>query len=201
LHRSKSVARQPGARRVRLRTTTPRGGHMGNWRTVRIVGTCNAEDVPALQREITAYLRARNRPVEEWGHIGPLSHGGGICGVPDWAAPRIAAHGNLFERDYTPEDVAHDLEHLATVAPSLAARVHCGGDYEDTACVATVTLVAGEAAVGPPLVEDVGGFEDGELAARTIVAIAKAHQPAPSGAASAGVLHWGRQDGRAEGSA
>lgn len=121
---------------------------MGNWRTVHIVGTCDETDVPALRKAITL------TPGFERFHC--LLGGLGLMALPIWAESKIDAIGNVAERDYEPEDVRKELEALSVVAPSLAVKVHCGADYEDQKCIATVTLAAGKASVGEPEVEAVG---------------------------------------------
>ena len=119
---------------------------MGNWRTVQIEGTCDAADVPALKE----YL-AVDFSDPRWG---PL-HNGGMGGLPNWAAEKIEACGNLGERDYTVENVRDELLKMSGVAPSLFARIHCGGDNESTTCVATVTISRGYAVTHEPKVEEV----------------------------------------------
>lgn len=91
---------------------------------------------------------------------------GGICGLPNWAAEQIDVVGNLAERNYGPDAVAAALTTLKTVAPSLRVKVHCGGDYEDPDCVATVTL-ADTASVGPPEVTYVGAISHRQLLENT----------------------------------
>jgi hypothetical protein len=116
---------------------------MGNWRRVEIIGTCSPADVEPLRRALTY-----DQNTLDGFHC---LVNGGLCGLPNWAAERIHAVGNLAERDYSPGDVAFQLIALGQVAPSLAVRVHCGADYEKEECIATVTLVAGTAVVGPGL--------------------------------------------------
>ena len=150
---------------------------MGNWRTVRIIGTCNADEVAPLREELMSYERIRRLPVSQWGdfHCGPLTISNGIMGLGDWTGERIDAHGNLFERDYSVEEVAWQLTELAKVAPSLAVKVHCGGDYEDTRCVATITLQDGAATIGEPEVKDVGDLVgDGDFSERVMRALLNA---------------------------
>lgn len=128
---------------------------MGNWRTVRVVGTCDPRQVRALSQRVNVGL--------DYSNFGPLSNAGGICGLGAWPAPEIDRVGNLAERDYSPDAVADHLRELADVAPSLAVRVHCGGDYEDAGCVATVTLADGVVTVGPPEVTDVGSVSAAQM--------------------------------------
>lgn len=118
-------------------------------------GTCEEKDVPNL---LTAV---------EYRHTNDDFHcllgGVGLLGLPVWAATQIDAVGNLAERDYGPEDVAKALETIAKTVPSLRVAVHCGGDYEDTACIATVVLNDGKATVEAPQVADVGEVSQAQI--------------------------------------
>lgn len=113
---------------------------MGNWRTVAIVGTCDHAEVEALRAACRGYA------------IGPLAVHGipSIFGIDDWPAAEMMVVGNCSERDYSVESIARDLRALVQSAPSLRIKVHCGGEYEDKTCVATVTVEGGEVTVGPP---------------------------------------------------
>jgi hypothetical protein len=53
---------------------------MGNWRTVTIVGECAEAETGALRN----YLKAGYGD-DRWGCL----HGGGICGLPNWAGHLI----------------------------------------------------------------------------------------------------------------
>lgn len=134
---------------------------MGNWRTVQIVGGMLAEEVDALRAELNQNFRfdldnpahlAQNKK------FGPLSCTGGLCGIGSWPDTSINVVGNLAERDFSEHDVAEHLATLAKVAPSLGVLVHCGGDYEDEKCVATVVLFEGIAVVRPPDIERIGAI-------------------------------------------
>lgn len=138
---------------------------MGNWRTVTIEGTCPAGEVAALRDALD--LTDIMREGVEWL---PLCFGGGIGGLGDWAAETISAGGNLFERDYSVEDVADHLRKLHAVAPGLRVKVHCGDDWEATNCIATVTL-DGAATIGPAEVASVAGVSDEEAQARLMKAL------------------------------
>lgn len=128
---------------------------MGNWRTVHIIGTCHADDVPRLQAALT--------PAPDYSNFHCLLGGVGLFGLPNWADEQIDATGNLAERGYDPEDVQRQLVKLGAIAPSLTVIVHCGGDYEDTTCVASVVLENGSAEVKPPLIADVGAISDDQI--------------------------------------
>lgn len=136
---------------------------MGNWRTVRIVGTCAASDLSALRRVVS--------DEDNFHCLG--YYGVSLMGIGNWPAQSMDAVGNLAERDYSVEDVRTTLEELAKAAPTLALRVHCGGELEDTACIATVTLVGGVAVIGPPLIEDVGKVTPEEIRARMMRALGR----------------------------
>lgn len=131
---------------------------MGNWQRVKIIGTCAAAEVPALQQRLD--LRDLRSNLD---NFGPLSHVGGLCGLPLWAAEQIEAVGNLAERDYDAEAVGRHLGTLAAVAPSLAVKVHVGGDYESATCVATVQLANGEVTVLPPEVATIEEIDQGQI--------------------------------------
>lgn len=105
------------------------------------MGTCDLTEVDALSQALALDWE------RDW-HC--LMSGSGLCGLPNWASETINAIGNLIERNYTVDDVAEALKRLAGVAPSLAVKVHCGGDWESLDCVATVTLVDNEVTVGSP---------------------------------------------------
>jgi len=137
---------------------------MGNWRTVNLRGTLSAEDVEAARD----HLRVK----AGWSNFGPLSFGlGGICGLGDWVRQSINSDGNLAERDYSVESVADQLREVVAVAPSLALKVHCGGDYEGVSCIATVTVADGEVSVGDPEVDVVNPISEDAIKGRLFGAI------------------------------
>jgi hypothetical protein len=127
---------------------------MGNWRTVEIVGHICAADAPAA--------RAFVEIGEDWsgGRFHCLCYTGpSLCGLDRWLPAQggdIDAMGNLSERNYDVDDVAETLRKLVEIAPSLEVKVHCGGDWEDENCIATVTVHDGEVTIGAPEVEKVG---------------------------------------------
>jgi hypothetical protein len=141
---------------------------MGNWQRVKIIGTCAAAEVPALQQRLD--LRDLSGDLS---HFGPLSAAGGLCGLPLWAAEQIEAVGNMAERDYDAAAVGRHLRALAAVAPSLAVKVHVGGDYESDTCVATVQLADGEVAVLPPEVATIEEISEGQIQQALIGALTK----------------------------
>lgn len=131
---------------------------MGDWMTVRIVGTCNKNDLPKLKMAV-------DWDGGDFDNFHCLSHAGGLAGLPMWAQETIDAVGNCAERDYTPQSVAETLREFAEIAPSLNVKVHCGGAHESETCVATVTLENGRITVGDPEVESVGKIAEEQMLA------------------------------------
>jgi hypothetical protein len=120
---------------------------MGNWRTVTIIGSISAEDAPAARQYINIG--------KDYDRFHCLCNTGSVslCGLDGWmpaGGGQIRAVGNLSERDYGVEDVAEVLTVLAGLAPSLALKVHCGGEWESDECIATVTVADGTVTTGPP---------------------------------------------------
>jgi hypothetical protein len=135
---------------------------VGNWRTVNMGGTVNADEVPALRARLTYADDA-------WDNFGPLSFAPdrpALCGLGDWVKSVVDVRGNLAERDYGVADVATVLAELAELAPSLRLKVHCGGDWESAECVATITVRDGGVAVGPAEVESVAPAGDDLMVGR-----------------------------------
>ncbi len=123
---------------------------MGNWRTVHLIGTCPHDELALLDNATFCDYMA-----EDMGHFGPLSWSPqpSICGLNRWPAEEIDTVGNLAERDYSIEHVAVELRRLVRFAPGLRLAVHCGDDYEENKCAATITVEDGEVTVGPPHIE------------------------------------------------
>ena len=136
---------------------------MGNWRTVQIIGTCSSKDVPNLREHLTVD--------NDYSNFHCLSSTGGICGLPNWAREHFDVIGNLAERDYSPEDVAEQLEKMVQDVPSLTVKVHCGGDYEDKKCVATVTVADGKVTIGDPEIEEVPEISQEQMKANLYSAL------------------------------
>lgn len=138
---------------------------MGNWRTVNIVGTVSEPDAAALREHLAypGYWLDDRHEHPAWQRFGPLSFcrdQPSLCGLNDWPAAAMDRAGNLAERDYDPDDVAETLRELLAVAPSMALKVHCGGEWESLECVATVTVAAGQVTVGPPEVERIAAMSE-----------------------------------------
>ena len=131
---------------------------MGNWRSISIVGTCDESEVEALEKAITYG--------EDYSNFHCLVNTGGLGSLGNWARSSINAMGNLSERDYSVEDVAERLRLIAETAPSLAVKVHCGGDWESKDCVATVTLQDGTTAIGEPEIDTIPALSDDAIAGR-----------------------------------
>ena len=138
---------------------------MGNWTTVNIKGTCDADELPALRDAVSL-----DYSDEDW-HC--LTGGGGICGLPVWAFERIDVTGNLAERDYGHQDIADTLEWIMKKAPSLDVKVHVGGDYESLDCVATITAKDGKASIGDPEVERLEDIDQGQMQANFLAQLMK----------------------------
>jgi hypothetical protein len=140
---------------------------VGNWRTVNINGTItNDEDLRRAHEFLT--------PDADYSNWTCLSYQDGLAGLGRWAAPRIRACGNLSERDYSVDDVAEALnglvDHIGRVTCTFRAKVHCGGDWEDERCVATVTVAYGGAGtivtIGPPEVARVETASPSDMLSR-----------------------------------
>ncbi len=127
---------------------------MGNWRTVTIIGTCDAGDVPALRKALD--------PGRDHENFHCLVCGG-IAGLPNWAGTDIVVTGNLAERNYDVGDVVQQLQELVAIAPSLALKVHCGGDYEDRTCIATITVAGGQVVEGRAEVETIEEISQAQM--------------------------------------
>lgn len=136
---------------------------MGNWRTVNMIGSCSAEDLPALKKALD--------PGEDYANFNCLSESSSLCGLNNWAKEKISTIGNLSERDYDPQDVAKTLEELVKVAPSLQLIVHCGGDYESTKCVATVRVLDGKVDLMPPQIEEIHSIPEGTITSNLLNAL------------------------------
>ena len=120
---------------------------MGDWRRVKIEGTCHTRDLLKLRNMLD--------PGRNYENFHCLVHTGGICGLPNWAGEQIDVIGNLAERDYGPEDVAEALATIAALCPTLSVLVHVGDHSESSTCVATVMAVNGDVSVGDPQIESI----------------------------------------------
>jgi len=123
---------------------------MGNWRTVWIVGTVSPDEVNPLRDK--CFFDVGFGGHGEY-HCLSFTIPCSCCGIDDWVAKKMNRVGNLAERDYAVEDVAKKLEELVKVAPSLDIKVHCGGDFEDKKCVATIIVKDGKVTTVKPEVE------------------------------------------------
>lgn len=131
---------------------------MGNWRTVHIDGSCPEVELHAL--------RAACSVADNYHNFHCLSVSEGLAGLGDWPATRINAVGNLAERDYSVVDVAEQLRNLVKVAPGLALRVHCGDEYEEKKCVATIEVRDGVVTVLEPEVALIPEISEEMMAGR-----------------------------------
>jgi hypothetical protein len=139
---------------------------MGNWRTVNIIGTFDPSEVDAARR----YLAADH---ESWmaGRVGPLSISDGLCSLGEWPATTVMTAGNLYERNYSVQDVADHLTSLVVVAPSARLKVHCGDDYGSHTCIATITVTDDLVTVGDPEVPTVAPVPDDAATGRLFKAV------------------------------
>lgn len=138
---------------------------MGNWTTVKLEGSCNAEDLPALRNAVNTE--------DDWEAFHCLCNNGGICGLGDWTGTKIDAVGNLAERDYGKDDVAEQLRELVKVAPSLKVDVHVGGDYESRKCVATVVCGNGKVSIEPPRIQVIPEISQAQMQSAFLKAISR----------------------------
>lgn len=128
---------------------------MGNWRRVKIIGTCSKEDVPKLREALD--------PGRNYENFHCLVCGG-VAGLPNWAEEEINVTGNLAERDFSPRDVGDQLLKLSVTAPSLRVSVHCGADYEKPECIKTVVLSDGDVELIEPMLEMIPEISQAQIA-------------------------------------
>lgn len=138
---------------------------MGNWRTVRIVGTCAPEHLGLLRNRLTPpdYSAPLHGPAWRDHLEGPLAISHGVFALGDWPAEKIDRLGNLYERDYSVGSVAEHLKQLVGIAPSLTLKVHCGGEWEDKTCVATIVVVSHNVTIHKPEISSVGEFSEAQI--------------------------------------
>jgi len=129
---------------------------MGDWRTVSISGSCPAGQLAQL-REATLEPHWSGKDGRKY-HC--LIESDGLAGLGNWTGEEISADGNLYERNFTVDDVAAAVTYLASAAPGLELIVHCGDNWESHECVATVRLLDGRVTVGAPEVAQVAGASE-----------------------------------------
>jgi len=123
---------------------------MGNWRTVHIVGTIPKEDLSAMR----AYFVINEFTINHWNCLMITD---GLFGLGMWINEEVNAVGNLSERDYTPKNVLEVLEYIGKHWPKVSLKVHCGGEWEDKKCIATVVLNKGKAYfTSKPEIKEIG---------------------------------------------
>ena len=142
---------------------------MGNWRTVHIDGSIDQAQVDAARKACLSDWdsNADDQP----DHALTYGKTPSICGLHEWPSARINVIGNCAERDFSVEDVAEALREVQKAAPSLQAKVHCGGDYEDKTCVATITVADGHVAVGAPEVRELPEISQAQMMGRLMQAM------------------------------
>lgn len=136
---------------------------MGNWRTVAIRGHMDADEAQRLREDLAFDYAGQDTriPIAEC-----LAWAGGsspqpLMGIGVWVMLDgcLRGNGNLFERDYTVEDVRNGLANIVARYPSFTAVVHCGGENEDPTCVASLIAVDGKVWASEPLVDTVSGVD------------------------------------------
>lgn len=120
---------------------------MGNWRKVTIVGKCDKKQVKALEKAIKWDMNDTEQEFHS------LMNTRSLLGIGNWAKESIHSMGNLAERDYSPQDVMHDLAKLLLVAPSLEVTINCGDEWESDKCVATIKAKNGSVQILEPEVD------------------------------------------------
>lgn len=143
---------------------------MGNWRRVWMVGSVPAEQVVPLREAMTAPdWRNEHDDVRE---VHALTISGGLCGIGDWPAEVVNAVGNLYERDYTPEDVRDACErYVLPAAPGASLTIHCGGDWESSECVGAVKVEDGTATLIPPVIAKLPEIPESQIAGRMMAVL------------------------------
>jgi hypothetical protein len=129
---------------------------MGNWRRVRIVGTCHRKDVDGVRTALT--LRS------DYSNFHCLVCTGSICGLPNWGRENIDVVGNLAERDYDADSVAEALQEIVDHHPTLDVRIHVGDENEGSRCVATVYVDDIGVQVGVPEIQSIPEVSDSQMA-------------------------------------
>ena len=164
---------------------------VNNKRTVWLIGTVSAGDLPKLQGFV--------RTGRDYQGFHALCHyGPSLDGLNDWPAQVMDVVGNLPGHGYTIDEIAEVLLWAAATAPTLCLKVHCGGDYEDREAVATITVADLDVTIGPPEVPRLRSTTDVERVDRVVDALlglefaAPVSRPArPPGRADGGDGHLG----------
>lgn len=126
---------------------------MGNWRTVNIQGTIDPKHIGVLKNTLNIDIDNDDENFD-WDPLCYSARHPSLCGLNEWIErEQISAIGNLFERDFSVEDVADHCRELIKVAPSLNILIHCGGEYEDLDCVNTIVVKGGGVFIDPPHVQ------------------------------------------------
>ena len=142
---------------------------MGNWRTVLISGTMSvdhAEDLRWLLDTGESWESQHYREVWDspYACLSYNRRRPGLAGLGDWPGAVVGDRiGNLAERDFDVEDVAKALEALVHHAPTMLLKVHCGGEWEDRECVATISVGEGLVVTGPPEIATLPEIPEGQI--------------------------------------
>lgn len=127
---------------------------MGNWRTVSIKGSMNADEAAEMIKEL--------RSDKTWMLPAACFHiHQSVCGLGMWINEdgNIDRVGNLAERDFDLEDIEYGLIYLAANYPSLQIMLHAGDDYEDLTCVASFEVKDGSVTRLPHQIEKLPPIE------------------------------------------
>ena len=141
---------------------------MGNWRTVHIDGTIDQAQVDAARK---ACFNDWDITADQPYHALTYSKQPSLCGLHEWPTTRINAVGNCAERDFSVADVAEALRVVQQAAPSFRAKVHCGGEYEEVACVATINVTGAGVSVDAPEVLELPGISEDQMMGRLFKAL------------------------------
>lgn len=137
---------------------------MGNWRTVRIVGTMSAEDASSVKKYLSCGFDG-----DDWGCL----HNGGLAGLPNWGRTNINCIGNLGERGYDEDSIQEELDKISQFAPSMNLIVHLGDNYESTKCVKSIKVENKNVEILEPLIDDIGGIPQEQIRANLMQAIGR----------------------------
>lgn len=142
---------------------------MGNWRTVQVQGTIDAQEAQDAISLLRYRLGTNVDPQREYYCLSwcePPS----LVGLNQWifADGTVTGHGNLAERDYSIATVEGTLRDLAQRFLSLNMVLHAGGENEDPTCVATLWVRDGHVALLPPQVPTVHGKSEAEMVANLL---------------------------------
>jgi hypothetical protein len=136
---------------------------MGNWRTVHVTGSMTEDHARALSDLLD---RGDDDDWPGWGEpyecLGFSSSRPGLHGLGAWPAAKVDRTGNIG-KDCSVQEVADALRALVCIAPTMLLKVHCGGDWESSECVATISVGEGCVVTGEPEVATIDGPPDEQM--------------------------------------